>query len=203
MIMNGLSPKGWDLVMEFEVGGGEGYYRKALARPTWPGGESGVTIGIGYDLGYTPRARFLSDWHSLPDEVRDRLGAVIGVKGLRARERCKELRDIVISWEDALEVFERETVPFWIAQTKVAFPGVEGLPWDAASALVSLVFNRGPAMEGEKRREMREIREAVKRKDLKRIAQQLRAMKRIWQGKGLPGLLRRRDAEAALVEAAG
>ena len=197
-----LSPAGMKLILYHEVGGGEAYYKKALARPSYPGGESGVTIGIGYDLGYTPRARFLSDWHMLPDDVRDRLSATIGVKGLRARERAKEVRDIVIPWEWALEVFERATLPFWLEQTRRAFPGVDKLPWDASSALVSLVFNRGPSMEGERRREMRAIREAVVVHDLPKIARQLRAMKRIWEGKGLPGLLRRRDDEARLVEQA-
>ena len=32
------------------------------------------------------------------------------------------------------------------------------------------------------------------------IAKELRKMKRIWQGKGLDGLLTRREAEAKLVE---
>jgi GH24 family phage-related lysozyme (muramidase) len=47
---------------------------------------------------------------------------------------------------------------------------------------------------------MRAIRDAVSREDLKDIANQLRLMKRLWEGKGLGGLLRRRDAEADLVE---
>jgi GH24 family phage-related lysozyme (muramidase) len=48
--------------------------------------------------------------------------------------------------------------------------------------------------------EMRTIRDAVKVGDLVTIVKQLRYMKRLWIGKGLDGLLRRRDAEAALVE---
>jgi GH24 family phage-related lysozyme (muramidase) len=36
---------------------------------------------------------------------------------------------------------------------------------------------------------------------LQEIADQLRAMKRLWKGQGLDGLLRRRDAEADMVEA--
>jgi GH24 family phage-related lysozyme (muramidase) len=57
-------------------------------------------------------------------------------------------------------------------------------------------------MEGDRRQEMRAIREAVAKKDLPEIVRQLRAMKRIWEGQGLDGLLRRRDAEADLVESA-
>lgn len=200
--MSEISPRALQLLLDYEVGGGRAYYDARLRHPTWPGGESGVTIGIGYDLGYTPRARFLADWHALPQVVLDRLGATMGCKGLRARERAKEVRDIVIEWPVALEVFQRATIPFWIAQTRVAFPGVEALPWDAEGALVSLVFNRGTSMEGDRRREMRLIRDAVLVKDLNVIAAALRRMKRLWLGKGLDGLLARREAEARLVEGA-
>lgn len=200
--MSEISPGALQLILDHEVGGGAAYYDKMLKHPIWPGGESGCTIGIGYDLGYTPRARFVADWHALPQVELDRLGATIGVRGLRARERTKEVRDIVIGWPVALEVFQRATIPFWIAQTRVAFPGVEALPWDAEGALVSLVFNRGPSMEGARRSEMREIRAAVPAGDLARIARMLRRMKRLWVGKGLDGLLARREAEAVLVEGA-
>lgn len=200
--MSELSPKALKLLLDYEVGGGEAYYKKALSRPTWPRGESGVTIGVGYDLGYTPRARVNADWHMLDQTTLDRLGATIGVKGTKASARAKEVRDIVIPWATAFEVFQRATVPFWIAQTRAAFPGIDALPWDAAGALVSLVFNRGPSMEGERRTEMRAIRVAVAAHDLPLIAKQLRRMKRLWIGKGLDGLLARREAEAVLVEQA-
>ena len=202
MSMSEISPKAMKLLLDYEVGGGKSYYDKQLARPTWPGGKSGCTVGIGYDLGYTPRARFNSDWHMLDQTTRDRLGATIGVKGTRASARAKEVRDIVIPWATAFEVFQRATVPFWISQTRAAFPGIDALPWDVAGALVSLVFNRGPAMDGKRRLEMRAIRDAVVANDLPAIAKQLRRMKRLWMGRGLDGLLARRDAEAALVESA-
>jgi GH24 family phage-related lysozyme (muramidase) len=46
------------------------------------------------------------------------------------------------------------------------------------------------------------IRDLVARGDLAGIAAQIRSMKRLWEGKGLDGLLRRRDDEAALVAGA-
>ena len=52
----------------------------------------------------------------------------------------------------------------------------------------------------DRRREMRAIRNAVARGDLQEIADQLRAMKRLWIGKNLAGLIARREAEAKLVE---
>jgi GH24 family phage-related lysozyme (muramidase) len=49
---------------------------------------------------------------------------------------------------------------------------------------------------------MRAVRDAVAQGDLQEIANQIRAMKRLWVGKGMDGLLTRRDAEADLVESA-
>jgi GH24 family phage-related lysozyme (muramidase) len=47
---------------------------------------------------------------------------------------------------------------------------------------------------------MVKIKELIPKQNYKKIAQQFRDMKRIWIGKGLDGLLERRDAEANLVE---
>lgn len=191
------------LILEFEVGGGQGYYDSALARPCWPGGASGVTIGVGYDLGYTPGARFLADWHHLPVDQRNRLAEMIGIKGERARVAVRRVRDIVIPWHSAFAVFEARTIPYWIEQTLKAFPGADKLPPDAFGALVSLVFNRGPATKGKNREEMAVIEkvlaDGVQAGDCEKIAKAIESMCRIWKGRGLDGLLRRRRAEAAMV----
>ena len=55
-------------------------------------------------------------------------------------------------------------------------------------------------MSGDSRKEMRAIRDLVPSQDYAQIADQLRSMKRIWEGKGLDGLIERREAEAKLVE---
>ena len=203
-----LSPAALQLILEHEVGGGKAYYNERLARPTWPGGSSGVTIGIGYDLGYTPTTRFLGDWHGLEDDVRHALISAIGLRGLRAKDKAIVLRrTITIPWDVAWVVFQARTIPFWIGQTVKAFPRSVDLPADAFGALVSLVFNRGPALHGKNRQDMDDISgvlaDGVQCGDLKLIARQLREMKVIWAGRGLPGLIRRREDEAKLVEAAG
>jgi GH24 family phage-related lysozyme (muramidase) len=94
-------------------------------------------------------------------------------------------------------------IPCCQHQTMTTFPGVDKLPLDVQGALVSLVFNRGMSMVDTKpgdRAEMRTIRDAVARQDLRAIADQLRQMKRLWENKNLDGLLLRREAEARLVE---
>lgn len=171
----------------------------------WPGGQSGITIGIGYDLGYVTVDQFESDWDDyLVEATRERLKAAVGLRAIRARNRAPELSDIRIRRADAEAVFNDRTLPLYTLRASQAFPGLEELPLDAQGALVSLVYNRGTSMVDDspedRRREMRAIRDAVKEGDLEEIAEQLRAMKRLWIGKGLDGLLARRDAEAGLVE---
>jgi len=202
-----LSKKSLNLILEFEVGGGENYYNKFLKNPAWPEGQSGVTIGVGYDLGYVNKTEFSEDWKDLPKETFDRLYKVVGIKGYNAKNLIRGLRDIVIPWELSLQVFNNKTVTKFWNLTKDTFPNFDNLPEDAKGGLVSLVFNRGNALEGDRRREMKLIRDGMKlvsnydQKALTFIANQIRNMKRIWIGGSIEkGMSRRRDAEANLIE---
>jgi hypothetical protein len=202
-----LSKKSLDLILEFEVGGGENYYNKFLKNPAWPEGQSGVTIGVGYDLGYVNKAEFSEDWKDLPKETFDRLYKVVGIKGYNAKNLIRGLKDITIPWDLALKVFNNKTVTKFYNLTRETFPNFDNLPEDAKGGLVSLVFNRGAALEGDRRREMKLIRDGMKlvsnydQKALTFIANQIRNMKRIWIGGSIEkGMSRRRDAEAKLIE---
>ena len=202
-----LSKKSLDLILEFEVGGGENYYNKFLKNPVWPEGQSGVTIGVGYDLGYVNKTEFSEDWKDLPKEIFDRLYKVVGIKGYNAKNLIRGLKDITIPWELALKVFNNKTVTKFYNLTRQTFPNFDNLPEDAKGGLVSLVFNRGAALEGDRRREMKLIRDGMKlvsnydQKALTFIANQIRNMKRIWIGGSIEkGMSRRRDAEAKLIE---
>jgi GH24 family phage-related lysozyme (muramidase) len=202
-----LSKKSLDLILEFEVGGGENYYNKFLKNPAWPGEQSGVTIGIGYDLGYVNKSEFSEDWKDLPKQIFDRLYKVVGIKGYNAKNLIRGLKDINIPWELSLQVFNNKTVVKFWNLTKQTFPNFDNLPEDAKGGLVSLVFNRGNALEGDRRREMKLIRDGMKlvstfdQKALTFIANQIRNMKRIWIGGSIEkGMSRRRDAEAKIIE---
>jgi len=202
-----LSKKSLNLILEFEVGGGENYYNKFLKNPTWPEGQSGVTIGVGYDLGYVNKSEFSEDWKDLPKEIFDRLYKVVGIKGYNAKNLIRGLKVIVIPWDLALKVFNNKTVTKFYNLTRDTFPNFDNLPEDAKGGLVSLVFNRGNALEGDRRREMKLIRDGMKlvstfdQKALTFIANQIRNMKRIWAGGSIEkGMSRRRDAEAKLIE---
>ena len=202
-----LSKKSLDLILEFEVGGGENYYNKFLKNPAWPGEQSGVTIGVGYDLGYVNKTEFSEDWKGLPKEIFDRLYKVVGIKGYNAKNLIRGLRDIVVPWELSLQVFNNKTVTKFWNLTRDTFPNFDKMPEDAKGGLVSLVFNRGNALEGDRRREMKLIRDGMRitntfdQKTLTFIANQIRNMKRIWAGGSIEkGMSRRRDAEAKLIE---
>ena len=80
-----LSDQGRKLLLDYEVGGGEPYYRKFLSRPTWPGEASGVTIGVGFDLGYNTESQVQEAWSSLADSSLELLKGSIGVRGESAR----------------------------------------------------------------------------------------------------------------------
>ncbi len=196
------SAKGLDAIVRFEISS-EAHYRKKLQNPIWPGAASGVTIGIGYDLGHTPASRIEQDWRGrIRDDDLERLLKVQGLTGERAKRAVKRVKNVVVPLEPAQEVFFRRTLTHFAARTKRAFPGVEELPHDAQSMLLSLVFNRGGSMTGSRRREMKAIRSLVPAQDLSGIAFQIRSMKRLWDKAKLPGLHKRRDREAELVEGA-
>lgn len=187
-----ITEKAKKLILDFE----------GLNQPSkWPGGGSGITIGIGYDVGFVTVDQFESDWgpHLTEDHLK-RLKTAIGKTGIAAKNRAPQFADIKIKRGPSEEVFFKRTIPLHELKTEQAFPKVPDLPPDAQGALLSLVFNRGTSMVGDRRREMRTIRDAGPRKDLKEIAAQLRSMKRLWINRGLDGLLKRREAEAKLVE---
>ncbi len=195
-----VSEEGVQLIIEFEVGG-ISYYNSKLQKPTYPGGASGPTVGIGYDLGYNTPGQIESDWGDVLDAgTVTRLKAVAGLKRGAAQSAVSGMKDISIPFEAAKQVFYKRTMPRFSKQTQAAFPGIEQLHGHCQGATVSLVFNRGPALKGERRRHMRQIREAIVASTPNQVPQYFRDMKVIWQGEGLPGLLRRRDAEASLFQ---
>lgn len=177
------------------------FYRKRLEYPIWPGGASGVTWGIGYDGGHQTRAVVLDDWQQ-HGQV-DRLGQTAGIIGKQANAVLPRFRDIPTAFDHASRVFEERSLVEYERRTERAFrDGFTDLRPTACGALVSLVYNRGAAMTGDSRREMRNIRDnCVPKQDYACIASELRSMKRLWRGTvNENGLSARREAEAILVE---
>ena len=178
--------------------------RAPAARPIDPG----VTIGHGYDLGAETAEDLYRDWGKwLTPEQLGRLKQAVGKSGPAAAQICRQFQDIKISTEAADDVFYRCTVPKYYQQTLETFPEMDTYPGVVQGALLSLVFNRGTSLQGARREEMRKIRDllaskAPQRETLAEIAGQFRKMKSIWAGKGLDGLVIRREKEARWVESA-
>lgn len=182
----------------------------------WPGGGSGITLGYGCDIGADPKS--LDFWSGiLTGEQIARLQAAKGLTGRAAAHIQTRFHDIRVTETQARDVFLRQSLPREERLTLAGFPGSENLPGPAFGGLVSLVYNRGTDLNGDRRREMKAIHDAIissqrneegenvtiRQNNLLRfIAGQFRSMKRIWAGQGLDGLLARRDAEADLIESA-
>lgn len=191
-----LSERGIERIIYWETGGRTEYG----PHPEWPGEASGITIGIGYDLGHTPATETSRVWAPhLPSSTLAPLVAVSGRKGEAAQVVLPHVRHLVVPWAAALAVFETVTLPTWYMRTLRIWPQVVELPGDCAAALVSLVFNRGASLTGDRRREMAEIQGLLRVGELKQIPHAIREMQRLWPDTA--GLRRRRREEADLFEA--
>lgn len=192
-----------------EETGGLAYYEQVTRWPHYPGGDSGITIGAGFDLRFNTKSDFLASWGGvLSPEIVDTLLSDIGRQG--TRERAEELRDagVTVPFGSAWMVFIGTTLPNFYQITESIYPSLSRLPDFCRSVLVSLVFNRGPRLTGDSRREMTEIRDILlladddaldkeqKKAKLDGIEDALLAMKRLWDPRS--GLISRRQNEANL-----
>jgi hypothetical protein len=173
---------------------------------SFPGGESGITLGHGDDLGFHTEASFRKVWgYYLSPSQLDRLAKVVGLTSYKAADAAPQFRDIIITPAAADAVFCDYTLGHAGADTAAAFPGVLDMHPAAQGALLSLVDNRGGSMtqpSPDDRREMRTIQSLIASKDYAGIAAAIRSMKRLWAGSDVSGLVARREAEACLVETA-
>lgn len=197
-----LSAGGVNFIQKHETGG-QAYYRKRLTGIVYPGGASGCTWGVGFDGGYNTRKQITDAWGGVA--TRSELNALLACQGAkrgRAKALARRYRNAVhFTWEEAQTVFVKTTLPRFTRLTKKTFKlEKDTLHAHSNSALVSLVFNRGSSMSGYRRRHMVSIRNDLASKRYAIIPKHFRDMKVIWKGKGLDGLLGRRDDEANLFQ---
>lgn len=204
-----LHPNGIAFIAQKETGG-LNYYEQFTRWPHFPGASSGITIGVGYDLRFASEANFRALWGAqLPESVLDELSNDIGKKGSEARVRQLKPMGVEVPFAAAWSVFVSHTLPDYYAQTKAIYPSLPRLPELCRSALVSLVYNRGPSLKevDERRAEMRVIRDILVEADratshvakeqvLAKVEEQLLTMRRLWPNS--EGLRKRREAEAQL-----
>ncbi|BCH04691.1 hypothetical protein MesoLj131b_66900 [Mesorhizobium sp. 131-2-5] len=201
-----ISSRASDLLIHFEITNREVYERRYQA-PTWPGGRSGVTVGMGYDLGYAEVSDIRNDWSGyLEASMVDRLDSASGVTGKSAKKLASKLASIRVPFSVAHRQFVELMQPRYVGITERALPNFGDLPEDCRGALVSLVYNRGAsfgiseAKDPEGRyAEMRVIKQLMIAKDYSGIPDQFLKMRRLWTGNSdLKGVVIRRELESTL-----
>ena len=190
-----------------EETGGLNYYNLHTRWPHFPGYQSGITVGVGYDLRFNTRENFDSTWGPYLDSAHMReLSKDLGVKGSKKRGRELKNMGIDIPFKHAWAVFIASILPRFYRITEGAYPSLDTLPGSCRAVLVSIVFNRGASMNGASRSEMRRIRDILagasspsihkqKRKMLlSDVEDEILSMQRLWDAGS--GLVRRRQKEA-------
>ncbi len=194
----GLPTAGVVYIARAEIGSRAAYDRLA-ARPHWPGGASGITLGMGCDLRFLSPTAFQRLWGPhLGREALARLALCLGRRG--STSVAAALADIRVPYAAAWEVLCTHTLPPRVRACRRLFRGFDDLPDGARTALVSLVVNRGAALgqEGDAgRAAMRALaRDLDEGRAGPELARHFEAMMKLWPE--VPGLQRRRFEEAAL-----
>lgn len=186
-------------VMEFECGG-ESFYNLRYSRPSWPQGASGVTVGVGYDLGYHTKSQIVRDWELVVGRrIAELLATCAGVKGSRAKAyRDRIEKSVRISFEGAWKVFVDTTVPRFAKLTAGTFPNHHRMHPVTQAMMLSVVFNRGSSLKGYRRRHMVQMRNSVTDQGVINAIDQ---MKVIWPRRegNHPGIRNRRDKEIKII----
>jgi peptidoglycan hydrolase-like protein with peptidoglycan-binding domain len=172
-------------------------YRRRYKNPVWPTADSGITIGIGYDLRFADRAKLEEDWGAtLGTAIISRLAPVSGTRG--SAELLASVRDVEVPLPHAVTVFLKRMLPEHVRKTRNAYPQLDSLPAARRTALISLVFNRGASFDGGRRREMKRIRELLDAGDTEAVPEQIESMIRLWNPQKEGGVIARRRREATL-----
>ncbi|SCY15434.1 peptidoglycan-binding protein [Desulfoluna spongiiphila] len=170
----------------------EGYAGKAY----WPGGESGVTLDPGIDLGYA--ASSLVEKLYGPLFSREQLSAiesVAGIKGEAAKAALSAnpvVQSIRVSREQSDTIFPYAADPYWekisgrfkTLADDDTFPPVQ-------TVMLSLAYNRGPYNKG-----LEVLRQPIEEKNWAEVANVVGAMQ---QDHPLEGIRKRRRMEAELI----
>lgn len=201
-----ISENAVQLIIAYEVSN-RGHYESALRTPTLPAPPSGLTIGLGYDLGYVHPAWLEEDWPAGTFSPSDlaKLKKVCLKTGAAAAPLKASVSSVSVPWTVAEPQF-RAVLKRYVGETLKHLPLDETVPPDCLGALVSLVYNRGASFDNQRKptdhldrfKEMREIKRLVRTGNLEGIPAQFTAMTRLWTTKANRGVARRRLAEGAL-----
>lgn len=161
-------------------------------KPYWPGGQSGLTLDPGFDLGYQNRASLDRYYGFLIASERDALASCCGIRGHSAASLPKRaiVKDVRISTERANALMPLVAKPYWDGICE-RFPSLVAAPGAVQTVLLSLAFNRG-----KNNRALEVLREPLERRDYAEIARRVGAMQ---QDHELAGVSKRRRLEGELI----
>jgi hypothetical protein len=166
-------------------------------RPYWPGGESGVTLDPGVDLGHADETLVVRCYHDvLVEREMQACLRAMGNTGHSARRRLQKnrrLQGIRITADEASLIFPKVALPYWRAAVG-RWPELREAPPPVQTVVLSLSYNRGPA-----NRDLAPIGEPIRATDYEALADVVEEMQ---DNHRLVGIQQRRDREAAYVRRA-
>jgi GH24 family phage-related lysozyme (muramidase) len=179
-----VSDKGLDFIYRKEA-------RKGVSdKLHWPKGNSGVTLGPGYDMKHRTKEEVEADLLAIdvPPAVAKAAAAGAGLRGEEAKQFCADNKELLVLTEDQEKALLRDTVKDY--EEHVRKYTKTALTQDQFDAFVSLDYNIGEgnfkgssALRHANAGEMEEAAESMK----------------LWNKSGgqvMPGLVTRRQEEA-------
>lgn len=159
-------------------------------KPYWPGGQSGVTLDPGVDLGYIDESVFYEMYEDMMSEgqIAD-VRRVLGIKGDKANRmlaQLQQLKKFRISRFQAEHIFPYVADDYWVAALD-RWSGLLIAPPSVHTAVLSLVYNRGA-----NNRHLDSINKYFENQDWEGLGN---AIKRMQQNHKLPGIRKRRRQE--------
>jgi hypothetical protein len=150
--------------------------------PDWPGGESGVTIFCGVDLRFTTVGELAAMQSYLPAGSYSAVKALLGRQG--SHDLAMSLRQYEWTKQQAIDEFRFAEMHKIALSTGMVYP-ILYLPADSATALRSLVYNRGNSLRGASRSGMAALKDLASRKAYASMAQCIWGMAALWQAGGV------------------
>ncbi len=169
-----------------------------IGRAYWPGGQSGVTLDPGVDLGYADPDLVEKLYQPLlSDEQWQAVTQVFGTRAGEAREALGDdpvLRTIKMGRVQAEEILPHAAKPYWdrIAKRFATLKQEDTLP-AVQTVLLSLAYNRGPGNGA-----LDVLKQPLEEQDWAEVASIVGNMQ---QDHPLKGIRKRRQWESRLIRA--
>lgn len=170
-------------------------FESLTTKPTWPGGNSGPTIGVGVDLGHTGKANIRKIFKGLVDaETLELMLTADGVRGQSALAWIRKHK-LELSESAAHSAFMRTCKIYWSYAVWRFGDGINKLDPTVKGVLLSVVINYGPGS-----RELEALVEPLVQRDMPGLASAVSQMKTSTVDSSVcKALQRRRKLESTVI----